>query len=261
MISGLDHIALAVPDLESARRDLEAVLGHAAIASPPGVPPTSRIQLGNVAMVLTSDPPDRHGSGAAAPPIGLAFATADIEATSRRLTRRALPVTRSEKTPTAAIALSATHFVPIELTAVHTPPPDPGHGPPRDIAGLDHVVIRTPDPERAVALYGGRLGLDLRLDRTNPAFASRMLFFVCGNLVVEITHNVKDGVGNGPDQIRGLAWRANDIEAAHRRMADAGVEVSELREGRRPATRVFTVRNRTCSIPTLIIGGEGLVRS
>ena len=37
---------------------------------------------------------------------------------------------------------------------------------PSAVASLDHVVIRSPNPERAVALYAGRLGLSLRLDRT-----------------------------------------------------------------------------------------------
>ena len=35
------------------------------------------------------------------------------------------------------------------------------------VSALDHVVVRTPNPERAIAFYAGRLGLDLRLDRSN----------------------------------------------------------------------------------------------
>ena len=152
----------------------------------------------------------------------------------------------------------ATHGVPISL-AVTSAAIAPKVG--ADIAGLDHVVIRTPDPERAVALYGGRLGLDLRLDRTNPEFGSRMLFFVCGGLVIEITHDTKKGVNSGADKIWGLAWRANDIDHAHSRMTAGGVHASEVRAGRRPGTRVFTVNGRTAGIPTLVIGGEGLHRA
>ena len=36
---------------------------------------------------------------------------------------------------------------------------------PTSVAALDHIVVATENPERAVTLYGGRLGLDLRLDR------------------------------------------------------------------------------------------------
>ena len=67
------------------------------------------------------------------------------------------------------------------------------------ITALDHVVIRTPYPERAVALDAGRLGLDLRLDRSDPDWGSRLLFFRCGDLVVEIAHDLKKGVYRWPD--------------------------------------------------------------
>ena len=130
-----------------------------------------------------------------------------------------------------------------------------------DIAGLDHVVIRTPAPERAVALYGGRLGLDLRLDRTNPATGNRMLFFVCGGLVVEIVHDARHDSGQAADRFGGLAWRARDIDRAHARMLADGIAVSEMRQGRRPGSQVFTVKSHTEGIPTLVIGGDGLHRS
>jgi hypothetical protein len=32
-----------------------------------------------------------------------------------------------------------------------------------------------------------------------------------------------------------------------------GVEVSEVRTGRKPGTRVMTVRSGTCGVPTLIV--------
>ena len=55
------------------------------------------------------------------------------------------------------------------------------------ITAMDHVVISTPDPERAAALYGARLGLDMALDRSHPDWG-RLMFFRCGDLVVEVTH-------------------------------------------------------------------------
>ena len=64
------------------------------------------------------------------------------------------------------------------------------------VAGLDHVVIRTPDPERAIVLYAGRLGLDLRLDRSEPAWGARLIFFRCGDLIVEVVHDLKAGIGD-----------------------------------------------------------------
>src|ERR1700691_5621500 len=55
------------------------------------------------------------------------------------------------------------------------------------ITALDHVVISTGDPERAAALYGARLGLDMALDRSHPDWG-RLMFFRCGDLIVEVVH-------------------------------------------------------------------------
>ena len=55
------------------------------------------------------------------------------------------------------------------------------------ITAMDHVVVATGDPERAAALYGARLGLDMRFDRSHPDWG-RLMFFRCGDLVVEVVH-------------------------------------------------------------------------
>lgn len=116
---------------------------------------------------------------------------------------------------------------------------------------LDHVVVRTGDAERAVANYGGRLGLDLRLDRRLEEHGFRGLFFRCGDAVVEVVAPTK-GV-DGPDSFGGLAWRAADLEATRDRLVADGVEVSEIRSGRKPGTRVATVRDPDLATPTLLI--------
>ena len=72
----------------------------------------------------------------------------------------------------------------------------------------------SPNPERAIAFYAGRLGLDLRLDRSNPQWGARLLFFRCDDLVVEIAHDLRKGVSDAPDTLWGLSWRATDIAAA-----------------------------------------------
>ena len=98
------------------------------------------------------------------------------------------------------------------------------------VSGLDHVVIRTPNPERAVALYAGRLGLSLRLDRSEPSWGARLLFFRCGDLVIEVAHDLKAGVSDEPDRLWGLSWRVPDIARAHARVKAAGIEVSDIRD-------------------------------
>ena len=117
---------------------------------------------------------------------------------------------------------------------------------------MDHVVIATADPERAAALYGARLGLDMALDRSHPDWG-RLMFFRCGDLIVEVTHQPGKVAETAPDRLRGVCWRVADIDATHARLAGAGVDVSEIRTGRKPGTLVMTVRNGTCGVPTLLV--------
>jgi len=55
------------------------------------------------------------------------------------------------------------------------------------------------------------------------------------------------------DKLWGLSWRVADIDATRARLASSGVDVSEVRTGRKPGTRVVTVRSSTCGIPTLLV--------
>ena len=120
------------------------------------------------------------------------------------------------------------------------------------ILGLDHVVVSTEDPEQAAALYGARLGLDMALDRSHPDWG-RLMFFRCGDLIVEVTHRPGKQADAAQDRLYGLCWRVADIDATHARLAQAGVDVSEIRTGRKPGTRVMTVRSATCGVPTLLV--------
>lgn len=128
-----------------------------------------------------------------------------------------------------------------------------------DIERLDHLVVRTEDPERAVAAYGARLGLELRLDRTLPRYRMRGLFFACGSTVVEVVSQLDERgellvTGQKGDHFGGLAWRVPDVARARERLAGAGVDVSEVREGRKPGTSVVTVRDEHLRVPTLLVG-------
>ena len=127
---------------------------------------------------------------------------------------------------------------------------------PAAITAMDHVVVSTADPERAAALYGARLGLDMALDRSHPDWG-RLMFFRCGDLIVEVTHRpgkqADAGRDRPQDRLRGMCWRVADIDATHARLTAAGVDVSEVRTGRKRGTRVMTVRNGTCGVPTLLV--------
>ena len=239
MIVGLDHIGLAVADPEAAASAYEVLMGVAPQTVARGAGGGRRFQLANMALEITR--------GGEAPVFSLGFSVDDLDETARVLGRRGIA---SED---ARLSAAATHGVVITLVArgseLQRPArPDAPHA-------LDHVVIHTPDPERAVALYGGRLGLDLRLDRANPQWGSRLLFFRCGAAVVEIGANLKAAVSDGPDRITGLAWRVADPSAAQARLAAAGLDVSPVRAGRKPGTMVFTVRSGVPGAPALMLGG------
>jgi catechol 2,3-dioxygenase-like lactoylglutathione lyase family enzyme len=232
MITALDHLVLRASFVSGATGAYETLLGRRA--------DNGAIRVGNVGITFEDD-------AATARLQAMVFATPSLEKARRLLERRGL-----ELTP------EATHGVPIALVErTGDPPPSPllRSSEAASISELDHVVIRSPNPERAVALYAGRLGLDLRLDRSNPAWNARLLFFRCGNLVVEVAHDLKKGVSDGPDELWGLSWRTPDIDACHERLKKAGLDVTEPRDGRRPGTRIFTVRSHTANVPTIVLGG------
>ncbi len=122
---------------------------------------------------------------------------------------------------------------------------------------LDHLVINTPNPDRAAALYGARLGLRFALDRTAEEWKTRFLFFRLGGLTLEVIHRLGETQErDAADSVWGLTWAVDDLEATHTRLEGEGLIVSEIRKGRKPGSRVFTVKNGTLEVPTLFIAHE-----
>jgi catechol 2,3-dioxygenase-like lactoylglutathione lyase family enzyme len=116
------------------------------------------------------------------------------------------------------------------------------------VNALDHVVLRTAAPDAAVQLYGNALGIRLALDR--ELAGARMLFFRIGGVTLEV---VTDPSAGETDRLWGLAYRVRDIDSAHQQLTAAGFGPSPVREGKKPGTRVFTLREGTCGVPTLIL--------
>jgi catechol 2,3-dioxygenase-like lactoylglutathione lyase family enzyme len=235
MIDALDHLAIAgsVPAYET-------LLGRRLVEG--------RVQTGNVGVIF---------GGGDQPLSSMVFATYSLDKAKHLLERRGVATTMSGST--LRLSTAASYGAPIALVERSgQPAPSPATVDEASaISALDHVVIRTPNPERAIAFYAGRLGLDLRLDRSNPEWGSRLLFFRCGDLVVEIAHDLKVGVSDGPDHLWGLSWRTPDVGKANARLKAAGVDVSPPRTGRRPGTEVFSVNSHTEGVPTIVIGGVG----
>ncbi len=117
---------------------------------------------------------------------------------------------------------------------------------------LDHVVIRTSDVEAAIALYRDKLGIRLALD--TKLGTARMLFFRIGGVTLEVVED--HGVGD-QDKLYGATYRVRDLDRAHARMKSAGFAINDVRAGMKPATQVFSVKDGTCNVPTLILRDEG----
>lgn len=255
MITAFDSIRIAVADVATAASATERLLGRAANVGEE----SASVRLDNMSLELA--PSDGGSEGLAA----LAFAINDIDAAYRVCERRALkpaaPVAFAETDANGLregrhvdLDVQATFGVPITLIQYANRATSPVDAVDEGaVTGLDHVVVRTTHPNRAAALYGARLGLDMRLDRTEPKWGARLMFFRAGDLIVEVVHNLADEPSDTPDKLWGLSWRVVGIEAANARLKASGFDVSEIRAGRKPGTRVFTVKNNTLGVPTLIL--------
>jgi len=274
MIAGLDHVVILTEDIGKGVAAYETLLGSAPSWQNSG-DGADRVLFTFPNMTLELMAPsgfslaaDRIRSVISQSGEGLAsicFATSDIGKMQRRLERVALkpePVAEVEsqdsvsgaklhwKRTRAATDLTRgvrTFFLELDgerprSKAIAAAP----------VIGLDHVVVSTEDSERAAALYGARLGLDMALDRTHQDWG-QLMFFRCGDLIVEVVRRPVAGGDATRDKLWGLSWRVGDIDAARARLIDGGIEVSDVRIGRKPGTRVMSIRSNTCGVQTLFL--------
>jgi hypothetical protein len=198
MIAALESSTLAASNLPAAIAAYEALLGRRAAR------PTSdhgSFQMANGSLQLRP-PTQRAGL------TQVTFAVADLDAAQILLARRRLPtrrvaalLARPDDRRAFSIALVARNAATQAMSPLLN-----AHAASVAIA-LDHIVVRTPNPDRAIALFAGRLGLDLRLDHSNPDWGVRLLVFRCGDLIIEAAHDPTAGIGGGADRLWGLSWR------------------------------------------------------
>ena len=117
-------------------------------------------------------------------------------------------------------------------------------------SAVDHVVVQTKSAAAAKQFYGTQLGIRLALEQDVPQWGGTQLFFRANSMSVEVLATEKAGE---EDSLWGLALKTEDIDAMQARLAKAGVDVSEVREGRKPGTRVCTVKSHCANVATLLI--------
>ncbi len=285
MLDALDHVILAVSDLEAATRDTARLLGRTPSwrgEHPAQGTANTLFKLSNTYLELLAPNGDGpigdalrariadRGEGLA----GLAFRTPDAAAVHEAWAKAGLEPAE----PTKGLGRDDDSGAFREWTNVHLPPSSTRgvllfaieHHTPDDVlpearpmgdenaavGGLDHAVVQTRDPEHALRFYGEQLGLRVGLDREFPQWGSRMIFFRVGGATLEVVATLDPEKASPEtadrDLLWGLSWRVPDAAAAHARMTEAGVAVSELRPGRKEGTFVFTVHEPTHGVPTLV---------
>lgn len=289
MIRTFDHAVVAVRDLDLAADRMSRLLGRA--ASWRGVHPgfgsanaLFRLDNGYLELLAQRGPGERgaaiarvlgdRGEGL----VALAFGTDDIAAVARRLRRRGVAVGepeagegRREETTgspdseivrawsTLWLPADATRGLPLFAIEHRSPasslPLEPPAGvPDAAIDALDHVVVVSDDPGASHAIYSDLLGLRLALDRDFEQRGIRICFFRVGGVTIEVAGpRAAASDSRAPDRFGGIAYRVRDIDAIRSRLVADGFDVSGVRSGHKPGTRVCSVRDGTCGVPTLLI--------
>jgi catechol 2,3-dioxygenase-like lactoylglutathione lyase family enzyme len=261
MLTALDHVVIAVDDLEAAARSYAELLGRS--PSWRGVHPiagtsNALFRLENCYVELLAGARLCEGLRA------LAFATDDAKAEAARLQQQGIQASepaegegrdsasgavrrwRNSFLPTAAtrgLLLFAIEHLTSEGALPRAPATVSAQA---SVHALDHVVVVSDDLEAAQQLYGDALGLRLALDRRFEARGMRILFFRVGGVTVEVAGPLEPPASPAPvDRFGGLAFRVADVAAARARLVAGGWDVSPVRLGAKPGTQVCSVHAGT----------------
>lgn len=264
-VRGIDRILIAVADIDTATREYSVLLGVEPFAHGQRSTSGARsvlFRLDNTCLELRATDGEEGLSG-------LVFEVGDIEGFAAQVRAEGVALAELDTgydidavsgvenhwrqfplPPQLArgIALSAIQYD--AALAESATPVLSGDG----LRGVDHVVINTVDGDAAAALYGDTLGIRLALRQDVPKWGGDMLFFRTSHMSIEVI--AADTNDAQRDSLWGIAFKVGDIMATHTRLVQAGVAVSDVRDGRKPGTRVCTIKSHCCAIPTLLVQAE-----
>ena len=276
MFKSLDHLIIAVEDLEKATHNYQIIMGtppvwtgmHKSLGTS-----NALFNFQNTYLELLS--PTGEGLGAdlinhylkdtGEGLIGMVFATKDINGVYQSLQNHGFPLgepTDGEGTNSADQKLRKWKnlFLPSDLTRgifsfviEHTEGdlPQPESIEPSSPHKLDHVVINTNDADGFIKIYKDTFNIRLALDKVIEHWQKRMLFFRLNQTTIEVIEQ-EDDLPPG-DQMWGLAWEVKDIEKAHERMMVEGIEITPIQKGVKEKTLVATIKSHNHNVPTLLI--------
>ena len=116
---------------------------------------------------------------------------------------------------------------------------------------LDHVVINTNDADSFIDIYKDAFRIRLALDKTIEHWKKRMLFFRLSKTTIEVIEEQNDQ--ETADTLWGLAWNVASIEETHKRLLGEGVDITPIKKGIKDKTLVATINSHTHNVPTLLI--------
>ena len=276
MISTLDHLIIAVEDLNQAEQNYTKILGtnpvwrgrHESLGTANSIFNFKNTYLElltadgeGLGAELVKNSIEENGDGLA----GIVFGVNDMPKTVEELKKEGYSI--SEPTEgegsddmSEKVRTWENLFLPPELTRglfsfiiQHHDGELPSHKEyaKDSINKLDHVVINTNNADSFIETYRDVFKIRLALDKTIEHWKSRMLFFRLNKTTIEVVERSNNE--NPKDTLWGLAWEVESIEDTHKRLVSEGVEVSDIKDGLKENTFVATVKSHTHNVPTLII--------
>ncbi|MDA9044731.1 VOC family protein [Gammaproteobacteria bacterium] len=276
MITTLDHLIVAVDDLDKAEKDYSKIFGAQPVWKGEHKELGTTNSLFNfqntyfellsasgegLGAILVQQALEETGEGL----IGMVLGTDNIEETTQTLKNKSFLINDAgEGVGTNFINDEVRKwknlFLPPELTRgifsfiiQHTHGALPKHDKknPSTINKLDHLVINTNDADGFIEIYKDIFGIRLALDKHIEHWDKRMLFFRLNQTTLEVVEK-KDDLAS-QDSLWGLAWDVIDIEKVHKRLSTQGIDISSIKDGIKENTRVATIKSHTHGVPTLLI--------
>jgi len=275
MISSLDHLIIAVKDLDEAEKDYTKVFG---------MPPVWRgehKELGTINSIfnfentyfellaskgaglgadLVNNALEQDGEGLT----GIVLGTDNIKDVYASISSAGFGIGEisdgeGSNSDNVNIRRWQNLFLPPELTRglfsfviEHTDGELPSSNyQTSSISKLDHLVINTNDADGFISVYQDIFNIRLALDKVIEHWNKRMLFFRLNKTTIEVIES-KDGQP-AHDKLWGLAWEVKNIEDTYQRLIDEGVTVSPVQKGIKENTFVATIKSHTHNVPTLLI--------
>ena len=276
MFTHLDHLIVAIDDLEAAAENYQKLFGMTPVWSGEhkelgtsnalfAFKNTYFELLSATGEGLGADLVNQYLNQSGEGLIGIVFATDDIKKAKSSLEEQGFnmpDISSGEGTNSSdqQVRKWKNLFLPPELSRglfsfiiEHTEGalPSPMAYEPSFPHRLDHVVINTNDADSFIDIYKDAFGIRLALDKTIKHWKKRMLFFRLSKTTIEVIEEQNDQ--ETAHTLWGLAWNVASIEETHKRLLGEGVDITPIKKGIKDRTLVATINSHTHNVPTLLI--------